>query len=99
MQANFALNTALLKKRYPFSKLLDQNINTLIFPNLSSGNIAYKLISGVSDAELIGPILLGTRKPAHVLQLESSINEIIRLISVAVVDSQCLQRGSKHRLI
>ncbi|ALO14790.1 NADP-dependent malic enzyme [Salinivirga cyanobacteriivorans] len=99
MQANFALNPDLISKRYSFSKLVGRHINTLIFPNLSSGNIAYKLISGVSDAELIGPILLGTRKPAHVLQLESSINEIVRLISVAVVDAQFYQRGSKHHLL
>lgn len=99
MQANFALNTDLLKKRYPFSKLIDNQINTLIFPNLSSGNIAYKLISGISDAELIGPILMGTAKPAHVLQLESSINEIVRLISVAVVDAQCFARGCKENII
>lgn len=99
MQANFALNPDLINKRYPFSKLTGRQINTLIFPNLSSGNIAYKLISGVSDAELIGPILLGTRKPAHVLQLESNINEIVRLISVAVVDAQFYHRGSKHHLL
>jgi malate dehydrogenase (oxaloacetate-decarboxylating)(NADP+) len=99
MQANFALNPDLLKTRYPFSKLIGHHINTLIFPNLSAGNIAYKLINGVSDSELIGPILLGTRKPAHVLQLESSINEIMRLISVAVVDAQCYMRGKKHNLI
>jgi malate dehydrogenase (oxaloacetate-decarboxylating)(NADP+) len=99
MQANFALNPKLLKTRYPFSKVIGHHINTLIFPNLSAGNIAYKLISGVSDAELIGPILLGTSKPAHVLQLESSINEIMRMISVAVVDSQYYIRGAKHHMI
>ncbi|PLX23995.1 MAG: NADP-dependent malic enzyme [Salinivirgaceae bacterium] len=99
MQANFALNPELLKSRYPFSKVIGHHINTLIFPNLSAGNIAYKLISGVSDSELIGPILLGTRKPAHVLQLESDINEIVRMISVAVVDAQCFMRGKKHNMI
>lgn len=99
MQANFALNSDLLKKRYPFCKLIDKQINTLIFPNLSSGNIAYKLISGISDAELIGPILMGTRKPAHVLQIESSINEIVRMISVAVVDAQCFSKGCKDNII
>jgi malate dehydrogenase (oxaloacetate-decarboxylating)(NADP+) len=99
MQANFALNPELLKTRYPFSKLIGEQVNTLIFPNLSSGNIAYKLISGVSDAELIGPILLGTRKPAHVLQLESSVDEILRLISVAVVDAQYHEAGNKHNLM
>lgn len=99
MQANFALNSALIKKRYPFSKLVDKQINTLIFPNLSSGNIAYKLISGISDAELIGPILMGTAKPAHVLQLESNIHEIVRMISVAVVDAQCISKGCKDNII
>jgi len=88
MQANFAFNTELLKDNYPFSDLVDGGANTLIFPNLSSGNIAYKLMQEVGTFEAIGPILLGLKKPVHILQLGSSVREIINMITIAVVDAQ-----------
>jgi len=88
MQANFAFNTELRKKKFPFSKLADHDVNTVIFPNLSSGNIAYKMMQEIGDAEVIGPILLGIGKPIHILQLESSVREIVNMATIAVVDAQ-----------
>jgi len=88
MQANVAFDNALLKKKYPFSELVDKEVNTLIFPNLSSGNIAYKLIAKLGAAEAIGPILLGLKKPVHVLQMGSSIREIVNMATIAVVNAQ-----------
>ena len=88
MQANFALNPALLKDNFPFSTLTGKPANTLIFPNLESGNIAYKLLQEIGGAEAVGPILLGLKKPVHVLQLGSSVREIVNMITIAVVDAQ-----------
>lgn len=88
MQANFAFNLELLKDNYPFSELANGGANTLIFPNLAAGNIAYKLLQQLNSAETIGPILLGLRKPVHVLQLGSSVREIVNMVTVAVVDAQ-----------
>jgi malate dehydrogenase (oxaloacetate-decarboxylating)(NADP+) len=88
IQANFAVNNDLMKEQFPFSKLVDKQVNTLIFPNLSSGNIAYKLMQELGGAELIGPILLGMKKPMHVLPLGCSVTEIINLATIAVIDAQ-----------
>lgn len=88
IQANFALNSELLKANFPFSALGDQAANTLVFPNLESGNIAYKLLQEVGHAEAVGPILLGMNKPVHVLQLDSSVREIVNMVTIAVVDVQ-----------
>lgn len=88
MQANFALNKTLLKENFPFSKLVDEKVNCLIFPNLASGNIAYKIIQEMGEVELLGPILIGMKKPVHVLQLGSSVREIVNMIALAVVDAQ-----------
>lgn len=88
MQANFALNRELLKEQFPFSDLVDKKVNTLIFPNLASGNIAYKLMQELGGAEAIGPVLIGMKKPVHILQLGSSVREIVNMITIAVVDAQ-----------
>jgi len=88
MQANFALNPDLLRDNFPFSTLTGKPANTLIFPNLESGNIAYKLLQEIGGAEAVGPILLGLKKPVHVLQLGSSVREIVNMITIAVVDAQ-----------
>lgn len=88
VQANFALNTELMQDFFSFSELSKKSANTLIFPTLSSGNIAYKLVQEMSDAEAIGPILLGMKKPVHVLQIGSSVREILNMIIVAVADVQ-----------
>ncbi len=91
LQANFALNDELLSQRFPFSKLVGKKVNTLIFPDLSSGNIAYKLIQSMGNAKLIGPILTGLSKPVHILQLGSSVEEIVDMMIVAVNDA--IKRG------
>jgi malate dehydrogenase (oxaloacetate-decarboxylating)(NADP+) len=89
IQANFALNNEMLVDKFDFSSLANKNVNTLIFPNLSSGNIAYKLLQEmVEDVEAIGPILLGTKKAIHVLQLGSSVREITNMVKIAVLDAQ-----------
>ena len=88
IQANVALNTELQKEMYPFSALSKEGANTMIFPNLASANIAYKLLMEIGGAETIGPILLGMKKPVHVLQLGSSIREIVNIAAIAVVDAQ-----------
>lgn len=88
LQANFATNNALLKEQFPFSTLIDKDVNTFIFPNLASGNIAYKLMQELGGAEAIGPVLMGLNKPVHVLQLGSSVREIVNMITLAVVDAQ-----------
>lgn len=88
LQANFATNNNLLKEQFPFSTLIDKDVNTFIFPNLASGNIAYKLMQELGGAEAIGPVLMGLNKPVHVLQLGSSVREIVNMIIIAVVDAQ-----------
>jgi malate dehydrogenase (oxaloacetate-decarboxylating)(NADP+) len=88
IQANFATNNTLLKEQFPFSTLADKDVNTFIFPNLSAGNIAYKLMQELGGAEAIGPVLMGLNKPVHVLQLGSSVREIVNMIIIAVVDAQ-----------
>ena len=88
IQANFALNSDLLVEKFPFSTLVNKEVNTLIFPNLSAGNIAYKLLQQMTDSDAIGPILIGMRKSIHVLQLGASVREIINMVKVAVIDAQ-----------
>lgn len=90
MQANYALNGKLRYKRFPFNKLGDEDANTLIFPNLSSGNISYKVLQSLGTAEAIGPILMGMNKPVHILQRDSTVREIINMVAIAVVDAQSL---------
>jgi malate dehydrogenase (oxaloacetate-decarboxylating)(NADP+) len=88
IQANIAVNTELQQNSYPFSTLAGEGANVLIFPNLASGNIAYKLMMELGGAEALGPILLGMNKPVHILQMGSSIREIINMAAIAVVDAQ-----------
>ncbi|MGV3603909.1 MAG: NADP-dependent malic enzyme [Dyadobacter fermentans] len=88
LQAHLAFNTQLLKENHPFSDLVDGGANTLIFPNLSASNIAYNLLKEAAELETIGPILLGLKKPVHVLQLGSSVREIVNMVAIAVVEAQ-----------
>jgi malate dehydrogenase (oxaloacetate-decarboxylating)(NADP+) len=88
MQANVAFNKELLKENYPFSELNDKDVNTLIFPNLAAGNITYNILKELGTADAIGPILLGLKKPVHVLQLGSSVRSIVNMALIAVVDAQ-----------
>ena len=88
VQGILAFNKEILKESYPFTELLNGEVNTLIFPNLAAGNIAYNLLQEVGGADSIGPILLGLKKPVHVLQLGSSIRSIFNMVLIAVVDAQ-----------
>jgi malate dehydrogenase (oxaloacetate-decarboxylating)(NADP+) len=88
IQANFALNNELSKDIFPFSQLKDKSVNTLIFPTLSAGNIAYKLIQDMAASDSIGPILLGLKKPFHVLQMGSSVREIVNMVTIAAAEAQ-----------
>ena len=88
MQMNYALNTELRMQKFPFTKLGDRKVNTIIFPNLSSGNIAYKMMQEIGGGEVTGPILLGMGKPIHILQMESEVREIVDMAAFAVVDAQ-----------
>jgi malate dehydrogenase (oxaloacetate-decarboxylating)(NADP+) len=93
IQGILAFNRETLKENYPFSELADsEDVNTLIFPNLSAGNIAYNLLQEVGGADSIGPILLGLRKPVHVLQLGASVRDIINMVVISVVDAQMKSR-------
>ena len=95
VQANFALNNEMLKEQFPFSRLVGSKVNTLIFPNLAAGNIAYKMMQEIGEAEAIGPLLMGMKKPVHVVQLGSSVREIVNMITISVVDAQ---RSTNHQL-
>ncbi|MDT8347701.1 MAG: NADP-dependent malic enzyme, partial [Flavobacteriaceae bacterium] len=88
LQADFALNSELLSQSYPFSKLSGKKTNGLIFPNLESANSAYKLIKELQKADSIGPIIMGMKKPVHILQMGASVDEIVNMAAVAVVDAQ-----------
>ena len=88
LQANFALNNELMMEKFAFSSLANKQVNTLIFPNLSSGNIAYKLLQEILEGETIGPILVGLKKSIHVVQMGASVREIVNMVKVAVVDAQ-----------
>ncbi|HSC52361.1 MAG TPA: NADP-dependent malic enzyme [Phnomibacter sp.] len=96
MQGILAFNNDILKENYPFSELVGSDPNTLIFPNLSSGNIAYNLMKEVGESDTIGPVLLGMRKPVHVLQLGSSVRSIVNMTLIAVLDAQtkCTPTGT-----
>jgi len=96
MQGMMAFNKEILKENYPFSDLVDAQVNVLIFPNLTSGNIAYHLLKEIGGVDIIGPILLGLKKPVNVLQLGSGVRNIINMATVAVVDAQLKTRVDTH---
>lgn len=88
LQIDFALNSKMLQDIFPFSKLAGRKVNTLVFPNLDAANITYKLLKELNKAESIGPIMIGMNKPVHILQLDASVDEIVNMVTVAVVDAQ-----------
>lgn len=88
VQANVAFNKEIIKDNYPFSELVNQDVNTLIFPNLAAGNVAYNLLQEIGGADAIGPILLGLRKPVHILQIGSQVRSIFNMVLIAVIDAQ-----------
>lgn len=97
LQTDFALNSSLLKKTFPFSKLAGKKVNALIFPNLDSANSNYKLLKELNNVETIGPIILGMRKAVHILQLGASVEEIVNIAAVAVVDVQQKEKIQKQK--
>ena len=88
LQTDFALNNEMRNDIFPFSKLSSKKVNTLIFPNLDSANITYKLLKELNKADNIGPIMMGLKKPVHILQLDASVDEIINMTAIAVIDAQ-----------
>ena len=95
LQTDFALNSEMLKANFPFSRLANKKVNTLIFPNLESANITYKLLKELNKAESIGPIMMGLRKPVHILQLGASVDEIVNMTAIAVVDAQQKEKTAR----
>jgi len=88
IQIDFALNSEMIASKFPFSKLAGKKINTIIFPNLESANITYKILKELNQNESIGPIILGLDKPAHIFQLGASVEEMVNIAAIAVVDAQ-----------
>ncbi|WP_034259624.1 NADP-dependent malic enzyme [Altibacter lentus] len=95
LQTDFALNPDMLREKFPFSKLAGKKVNALIFPNLDSANSNYKLLKELNNVESIGPIMLGMKKPVHILQLGASVEEIVNMAAVSVVDAQ--QKEKRER--
>jgi malate dehydrogenase (oxaloacetate-decarboxylating)(NADP+) len=96
MQVNFAMNRELRDAKYPFTRLVGKDVNTLIFPNLSSANSGYKLIQTMTDGELIGPIQMGLNKPIHFTDIESSVREIVNITAVAAIDAMVMKRTNRR---
>jgi malate dehydrogenase (oxaloacetate-decarboxylating)(NADP+) len=92
VQADFALNPEMLKAKFPFSKLAGKKVNTLIFPNLESANITYKLLKELNKVDSIGPIMLGMGKPVHIFQLGASVEEMVNMAAITVIDAQEKQK-------
>ncbi len=96
MQVNFALDKDLRHEKFPFSKIDGMNVNALIFPNLSSANISYKLMLEIGMSETIGPIQMGLNKPIHILNVESSVRDILNMVTIAVIDAQVEEQKLKN---
>ncbi len=96
MQTDFALNKDLLQKKFPFSKIAGKKVNTLVFPTLESGNSTYKLLKELNKAESVGPILMGMNKPVHIFQLGASVEEMVNMAAVCVVDAQEKERKARQ---
>ncbi|NER18127.1 NADP-dependent malic enzyme [Spongiivirga citrea] len=97
LQADFALDPELRNSKFPFSKLNGKKVNTLIFPNLDAANITYKLMKELNNTQSVGPIMLGMRKPVHILQLGASVEEMVNMTAVAVVDAQEKEKREKQQ--
>ena len=87
MQVKFALDNALRDEKYPFTRLKGKEVNTLVFPNLSSANATYQLIQNMSETEVIGPIQMGLNKPIHFTDIESSVRDIVNITAIACIDA------------
>ena len=96
IQSDFALNPEMLKAKFPFSKLAGKKVNTLIFPNLEAANITYKLLKELYNVDSVGPIMMGMEKAVHVFQLGASVEEMVNMVSFAVVDAQEKDKRKKQ---
>jgi malate dehydrogenase (oxaloacetate-decarboxylating)(NADP+) len=97
LQTDFALNDDMLREKFPFSKLVGKKVNALIFPNLDAANITYKLLKELHEADSIGPIMMGMRKPVHILQLGASVDEIVNMTAIAVIDAQYKEKWEQEK--
>lgn len=97
LQTDFALNADMLKEKFPFSKLVGKKVNALIFPNLDAANITYKLLKELNEAVSIGPIMMGMRKPVHILQLGANVDEIVNMTAIAVIDAQQKEKQEQEK--
>lgn len=97
IQTDFALNKELLQSQFPFSKLAGKKVNTLIFPNLESANITYKLLKELNKADSIGPIMVGLKRSVHILQLGASVDEMVNMTAVAAIDAQEREKRRKAK--
>ncbi|HLT65343.1 MAG TPA: phosphate acyltransferase, partial [Flavobacterium sp.] len=95
IQVDFALNQEMLKDKFPFSKLAGKKVNTLIFPNLDVANVTYKMLKELNGATSIGPIILGLNHAVHVFQLGASVDEMVNMTAVAVINAQQIQSKRK----
>jgi malate dehydrogenase (oxaloacetate-decarboxylating)(NADP+) len=98
LQVDFALNRKMREEKFPFSKLSNRKVNTLIYPTLDSANGTYKLIKELTGEDSIGPIMMGLEKPAHVIQLGASVEEMVNMAAVAIVDAQDKQKRQQMKL-
>ena len=98
MQVNFAINDKLRDKKFPFTRLHDKEVNTIIFPNLSSANAGYQLLQAMNgdDMEMIGPIQMGLNKPIHFTDFESSVRDIVKITAVAVIDAIVMKKKTNN---
>ncbi|WP_248724256.1 NADP-dependent malic enzyme [Seonamhaeicola sp. ML3] len=99
LQTDFALNDNMLREKFPFSKLVGKKVNSLVFPNLDSANISYKFLKELHEADSIGPIMMGMRKPVHILQLGASVDEIVNITAIAVIDAQEKEKQDKENVL
>ncbi len=99
LQMDFALNKNMRKDKFPFSKLNGKRVNTLVFPNLDSANSTYKMLKELNNSDSIGPIMMGMKKPAHILQLGASVEEIVNMAAVAVIDAQEKEKRELHHVV
>ncbi len=97
IQADFALNPEMLKAKFPFSKLAGKKVNTLIFPNLEAANITYKLLKELNKVDSIGPIMLGMGKSVHIFQLGASVEEMVSMAAIAVIDAQEMEKNKSKK--
>jgi malate dehydrogenase (oxaloacetate-decarboxylating)(NADP+) len=98
IQMDFALNKELHESKFPFSKLAGRKVNTLVFPNLESANITYKMLKELNKADSIGPIMVGLRKSVHIMQLGASVEEIVNMTAVAVIDAQEREKRKQAKI-